>query len=129
LCRRAITVALLCLAGAAQARTFVVTANPDLTFTPSTLTIYQHDSVIFKNAGGAHNVRADNDSFWCADDCSQHRAPSAEAWQDTVTFNVVRTLGYYCEAHGDTTSGMRGTIVVIDRVFVDGFEVAPAAVP
>ena len=109
-------------AGVAHAATVVVTANPDLTFAPAMVTIHQYDKVTFQNAGGAHNVRADNNSFWCADDCSLHRSPSADAWQDTVTFNAVGTFGYYCEAHGDTTTGMRGAIVVIDRVFVDGFE-------
>ncbi len=67
-------------------------------------------------------MRADNNSFWCADDCSLHRAPSANAWQDTVTFRALGTFGYYCEQHGDLTSGMRGSIVVIDSVFADGFE-------
>jgi hypothetical protein len=67
-------------------------------------------------------VRADNNSFWCADDCSLHRAPSSGPWQDTITFNTLGTFGYYCEQHGDLSSGMRGTIIVIDRVFVDGFE-------
>ncbi|HEX4481617.1 MAG TPA: plastocyanin/azurin family copper-binding protein [Rudaea sp.] len=106
---------------AAHATTYVVTANPDLTFTPATITIYQHDRITFENAGGVHNVRANN-SFWCSDDCSLNRSPSSDAWQDTVPFNALGTFGYYCEQHGDLTSGMRGTIVVIDRIFVDGFE-------
>ena len=106
------------------ATTHTVTANSDLTFSPALITIYQHDKILFENAGGLHNVRADNNSFWCADDCSLHRAPSNNAWQDTVAFNALGTFGYYCEQHGDTTSGMRGTIVVIDRVFVDSFEAA-----
>ena len=94
-----------------------------MTFTPETITILQHDQITFVNAGGVHNVRADNNSFWCADDCSLHRAPSSAAWQDTITFNVVGTVGYYCEQHGDLTSGMRGVIVVIDEhIFGDGFE-------
>ncbi len=106
----------------ARATTYVVTATPDLAFDPTTITIYQHDKILFKNGGGLHNVRADNNSFWCSDDCSLHRAPSSDSWEDTVTFNALGTFGYYCEQHGDTTSGMRGTIVVIDRIFVDGFE-------
>lgn len=93
-----------------------------MTFTPSAITIVQHDKITFENAGGLHNVRADNNSFWCADDCSLHRAPSGDAWQDTITFNTLGTFGYYCEQHGDLSSGMRGMIIVIDRVFVDGFE-------
>ena len=115
---------MLAFAGTAHAATYVVTANADLTFTPAAITIHQHDRITFENAGGLHNVRADNDSFWCADDCSLHRAPSSDAWQDTVTFNALGTFGYYCEQHGDTTGGMRGTIIVIDRIFVDGFETA-----
>ena len=98
-----------------------------MTFTPATITIVQHDQITFENAGGVHNVRADNNSFWCADDCSLHRSPSSKAWQDTITFDTVGTFGYYCEQHGDLTSGMRGTIVVVtDAVFGDGFETAPA---
>lgn len=93
-----------------------------MTFTPGSITIYQYDKITFENAGGLHNVRADNDSFWCADDCSLHRSPSSDAWQDTVTFKALGTIGYYCEQHGDLNGGMRGAIVVIDRVFVDGFE-------
>ena len=107
------------------ATTYTVTANSDKTFTPATITIYQRDSIVFSNAGGLHNVRADNNSFWCADDCSLHRSPSSNPWQDTVTFNALGTFGYYCEQHGDTTSGMRGTIIVIDRIFVDGFDPPP----
>jgi len=41
-----------------------------------------------------------------------------------VRFNQLGTIGYYCDQHGDTTSGMRGAITVIDRVFVDGFDTA-----
>ncbi|MEP6484613.1 MAG: plastocyanin/azurin family copper-binding protein [Rudaea sp.] len=110
----------------AWAATYTVTADSAMTFTPATITIYQYDKILFENAGGLHNVRADNNSFWCADDCSLHRSPSSSAWQDTVTFNALGTVGYYCEQHGDTTSGMRGAIIVIDRIFVDGFDSPPS---
>ena len=111
----------------AQVATYVVTANPDLTFTPATITIVQHDKITFQNAGGVHNVRADNNSFWCADDCNLHRAPSSDAWHDTITFNTLGTFGYYCEQHGDLTGGMRGTIIVIDdHIFGNGFEIQSA---
>jgi plastocyanin len=98
-----------------------------MTFTPATITIVQHDQITFENAGGVHNVRADNNSFWCSDDCSLHRSPSSNPWQDTVTFDTIGTFGYYCEQHGDLTGGMRGTIVVVaDPIFADGFETTPA---
>ena len=117
----ALAVALVAVADA-QARTFVVTANEDMTFTPAQLTIYQGDVVRFVNGGGLHNVRADDDSFICALDCNLHGAPSSQPWQVSRTFNRLGDTGYYCEQHGDLTSGMRGSIFVIDRIFVDGFD-------
>jgi plastocyanin len=108
----------------AQARTFVVTANEDMTFTPAQLTIFQGDIVRFVNGGGLHNVRADDGSFICALDCNLHGAPSSQPWQVSRTFNRLGDIGYYCEEHGDLTSGMRGSITVIDRLFVDGFDPA-----
>jgi plastocyanin len=106
----------------AVANTYIVTANADMTFTPSYLVIYQYDTVIFQNAGGLHNVHADNDAFICAINCTTKNAPSTQSWSVPVQFRHLGDFGYYCEAHGDLTSGMRGEIVVIDRVFVDGFE-------
>lgn len=110
---------------AAPARTFNVTANPDMTFTPAYLVIYQNDTVVFSNAGGTHNVRADNNSFICAINCTTKNAPSTEPWSVPVQFKHLGDIGYFCEAHGDLTGGMRGEILVIDRVFVDGFEPTP----
>lgn len=124
------TVAAILMAGAisAAANTYVVTANSDMTFTPDNLTIYQHDQIIFENAGGTHNIHADNNSFVCGDDCSIHNGPSSNPWQHTITFNSIGTVGYYCDAHASfdamsqECSGMCGSITVIDRIFVDGFE-------
>ena len=129
----------LALAGAPalQAKTYVVTANPDMTFTPDPLIIYEHDQVTFESPGGVgtlytHNVHADNNSFICGDDCSLHSAPSSNPWQHTITFNSLGAIGYYCDAHAafdpmsGVCSGMCASISVIDRIFVDGFE---AAVP
>jgi len=118
----ALALAALLGAGVVRAATYVVTANDDMTFTPSSLTIYQHDQVTFKNAGGLHNVHADNGSFICGADCSLHTGPSSIAWQHTLTFNALGVLDYSCDQHGDLTTGMRGSISVIDRVFVDGFD-------
>jgi plastocyanin len=109
-------------AAAAQARTVEVIANPDMTFTPATLTIHQYDRVVFRNGGGVHNVVADDNRFRCAVNCNTNTAPSALAWSAGVQFTQLGSIGYYCEQHGNTTSGMRGLIVVIDRIFVDGFD-------
>jgi plastocyanin len=106
----------------AQARTFIVSANRDLTFTPASITIYKGDTIRFVNRGGLHNVHADDNRFICSVNCSTNNAPSDAMWSVVVRFNQLGTIGYYCDQHGDTTSGMRGSITVIDRVFVDGFD-------
>lgn len=123
--RRAAITALLSGAAIAHAAIYTVTANPDMTFTPADITIFAGDTIAFENAGGVHNVRADNDAFWCSINCTTDRAPSATLWRATVRFAHPGTFGYYCEAHGDLGGGMRGSITVIDRVFVDGFEEGP----
>lgn len=109
----------------AHAAVFVVSANPDMTFTPAAITIYQGDTIRFVNAGGLHNVHADDGSFICALDCSLHTAPSIAAWQINRRFDRLGTIGYYCDQHGNQNGGMRGSITVIDRIFVDGFDLQP----
>ena len=118
-------IAALVICAAAEARVFVVTANPDLTYTPASITIHQGDSIRFENAGGVHNVHADDDRFKCSINCSTNNAPSDELWSDVVRFNQLGTIGYYCDQHGDLQGGMRGSITVIDRLFVDGFDPVP----
>jgi len=118
-------VVLLVLAAPAGAAVHVVTASDDMTFTPADITIHQGDIVRFVNGGGLHNVRADDGSFVCALDCSLHTSPSNAPWQVSVRFNRLGAFGYFCEQHGDLTTGMRGMIRVIDRVFVDGFDATP----
>jgi plastocyanin len=118
------SLALLASAGA-RATVYVVTANPDLTFTPAAITIYQGDAIRFENAGGLHNVHADDNRFICSVNCSTDNAPSKEPWSVVVRFSQLGTIGYYCDQHGNTTSGMRGSVTVIDRIFVDGFDTPP----
>ena len=69
-------IASLLAAAPASAAVFTVTANPDMTFSPAEITLYQGDAIVFVNGGGVHNVRADNDSFRCAVNCSNHGEPS-----------------------------------------------------
>lgn len=112
----------LAVSVAAAARTFEVVANPDMTFTPATLVIYQYDRIVFRNGGGLHNVVADDNRFRCSLNCNTNTAPSSQPWSSGLQFTRLGDIGYYCEQHGDTGSGMRGLIRVIDRVFVDGFD-------
>lgn len=124
--RIAAALAVMCC-GVARAAIHVVTANPDLTFTPAAITIYQGDTISFENAGGVHNVHADNNRFICSVNCTTNNAPSDAAWRANVQFNQPGTFGYYCDAHGDLSGGMRGAVTVIDRIFVDGFDAAPTS--
>lgn len=84
-----------------------------LMFSPSSVTINVGDTVTFTNAGGTHNVAADDGSFRCAEGCDAtggNGDPNNDNWTSTVTFNQAGTFGYHCEVHG--TMGMTGTIVV-----------------
>jgi len=89
----------------------------NLVFTPKTLSINAGDTVTFTNAGGpAHNVRADDGSFRCANGCDGDGGngnTSSALWSFTKTFNTPGTIKYYCEAHGDRGGiGMAGSITV-----------------
>lgn len=89
----------------------VVTANPDLTFTPNNLTIVQGDTVTFNNAGGFHNVTATTGptTFRCANGCDGaggNGNPSGNAWSATVTFPTPGQVPFFCEAHGQIMSGV-----------------------
>lgn len=114
--------ALLLLEHPAAAAEHVVTAYSNLTFSPAAITIHQGDTIRFENGGGPHNVHADDDRFVCSVNCTTDNAPSSTKWSVVVRFDELGTFGYYCDKHGGTGGGMRGSIVVVDRVFVDGFE-------
>lgn len=117
--------ALACTGMGAQARVYVVLAEPDLTFRPASITIHQGDSIRFENYGGVHNVHADNNRFICSVNCTTDNTPSDLPWSVVVHFSQLGTFGYFCDQHGNLTGGMRGSVTVIDRVFVDGFDAGP----
>jgi plastocyanin len=115
------------LADSAAAIEHLVTANPDLTFSPASLVVARGDTVRFHNGGGTHNVHADDDRFVCSVNCTTNNGPNGADWSAVVAFDEAGTFGYYCEKHGGTGSGMRGTIIVVDdHVFADGFDAAAA---
>jgi plastocyanin len=89
--------------------------NAVLMFSPSNLTIDAGDSVVFTNAGGAHNVHADDESFRCARGCDGGTSagngdPSPDEWHATVTFDHPGSVSYHCDNHAGM--GMTGTITV-----------------
>lgn len=120
---RLLVAAALFASGAAAAATHTVIVGgstggyygdtPTLMFNPADLTIDAGDSVVFSNAGGAHNVHADDESFRCASGCDGaggNGNPSADAWHATVTFDHAGNVAYHCDNHG--SMGMVGTITV-----------------
>jgi len=115
-------VVLALAAASAHATVYVVTANEDMTFRPADITLHQGDAIRFENAGGIHNVHADDNRFICSLNCTTNNAPSDLPWSVVVRFDRLGTIGYFCDQHGNTTSGMRGSVTVIDRLFVDGFD-------
>jgi plastocyanin len=97
--------ALVC-ASAFAADHRVTVGGAALTFSPKTLTIDAGDTVTFVNAGGMHNVAADNGSFRSGD-------PTNAAFSFTQTFATAGTFAYFCEIHGGPGGvGMAGSITV-----------------
>jgi plastocyanin len=95
-------------------------ANVDVTvggigtvFTPASVDIHVGDSVTWRNAGGLHNVAADDGTF--------SNSVSTSAWTFSHTYNSAGTFGYHCQEHGGPGVGMFGTVHVTS--------VAPAPQP
>ncbi len=93
------------LAASARAATHTVTVGPGLAFHPQTLTIMAGDTVVWTNAGGSHDVHADDNSYF--------NSPSPAAWTFSHTFAAPGTEGYYCTIHGRPGLGMYGEVVVL----------------
>jgi plastocyanin len=74
-------------------------------FSPPTVTVQAGQPVCWTwSQSIAHNVHADDDSFTSG-------APATQGNFQT-TFNTPGNYGFYCQVHGSTTGGMRGTIIV-----------------
>ena len=89
-----------------QGATFeVAVGGSGLVFTPAALNIHLGDTVTWRNAGGFHNVKADDGSF-------RSGSVSGSAWTFSHTYNSAGTFGYHCEEHGVPGAGMFGTVNV-----------------
>lgn len=73
-------------------------------YAPKTLTIQPGDTVRWTNAGGSHNVQADDGSFG--------NTVSSSAWSFSHVFNTPGEFGYHCAPHGSPGFGMFGTVRV-----------------
>src|SRR5881227_3639640 len=84
----ALAVLVLCAPAARAANHTVQVGGTGLIYTPRSLTIAAGDSVTWVNAGGMHNVTADDFSFRCAagcDDAGGDGDPSTNSWSATRT--------------------------------------------
>lgn len=90
----------------ARAATVNVTVGgADLAFDPATVHINVGDTVVWTNAGGTHDVHADDNSFF--------NTASGTAWTFSHTFTAGGLVGYYCTIHGAAGGiGMAGSVVV-----------------
>jgi plastocyanin len=95
---------LITLAAPSRAATHTVTVGPDLGFHPLSLTIAAGDTVVWTNAGGTHDVHADDNGFF--------NSPSPSDWTFSHTFTAAGTVGYHCTIHGRAGLGMYGEIIV-----------------
>jgi plastocyanin len=77
-----------------------VTANPDITWNPGTVTVDVGDTVHWHNNGGLHNVVLDNGSF------TGPLAPSSENWDTQFKFTTPGRFGYHCGNHGQSMTGV-----------------------
>ncbi|MFL6263817.1 MAG: Calx-beta domain-containing protein [Thermoanaerobaculia bacterium] len=98
--------ALLAALPARGATVSVSVGGNDLAFHPAVVHVHPGDTVTWTNAGGFHNVKADDNSFG--------NPQSADAWTFSRTFTTLGTVGYHCEVHGGPSSGMFGTVIVED---------------
>jgi len=98
--------ALLAASPARGATVNVSVGGSDLAFHPAEVHIHPGDTVTWTNAGGFHNVKADDNSFG--------NAQSGDAWTFSHTFTALGTVGYHCEVHGGPGAGMFGTVIVED---------------
>ncbi len=94
-------------------------------FVPQILTIEQFSRVLFINAGGEHNVTADDDSFRCADGCRDDGIEGIDdytgfPWQFFMQFNQPGVFTYHCQNPAHTESAV--IHVLSDVIFVNGFE-------
>lgn len=82
-----------------------ITISGGVAFSPATVTVDPGQPVCWTWSGGSeHTVKGDDGSFTSG--------PPSTSGTFQRTFNAPGTYGYYCQVHGTTTSGMRGTVVV-----------------
>lgn len=77
-------------------------------FTPSTLTITQGDTVVWTNTSGSHNLNGTTTTF-PSNPASFGMSTTGTGWTYQHTFTVAGSYSYQCDPHAP---GMSGTITV-----------------
>jgi plastocyanin len=99
--------AVLTACPAALANNQAVTLDLSNTFTPSTVTVFQGETVTWNNTGGFHNVKFDDGSY------TQPASPQSAPWTVSRTFTTPGSFRYYCQVHGGPGGvGMSGIVNV-----------------
>ncbi|MFK7948055.1 MAG: lamin tail domain-containing protein [Saprospiraceae bacterium] len=86
-------------------------------FSPSSLTINQGDSVVWTNAGGFHNVNGTTTTYPANPVGFTNGAADGAAWVFGFKFDVAGSYTYQCDPHAG--GGMVGTITVNPAVTPD----------
>lgn len=81
-----------------------------LSFSPSSLTITQGDSVTWTNAGGFHNVNGSTATYASNPEGFANGGASSATWTYGFRFNTPGTYDYQCDPHAG--AGMTGQITV-----------------
>ena len=82
---------------------YTITAS-GMTFTPSSLTINQGDTVVFDNVSGFHNVNGTQATF-PTNPASFGNSPASAPWTYTFVFTVAGNYTYQCDIHAPNMSG------------------------
>lgn len=88
---------------------FIVTSS-GMTFSPSSITITQGDTVEWQNISGVHNVNGNQATYPTNPISFGNGAASSSSWTYSFVFNTVGTYNYQCDIH--VGGGMIGTVTV-----------------
>jgi plastocyanin len=80
-----------------------VVASPSNVWEPDTVNILAGEQVTFRNGGGLHNLKFE-------DEAVARNAPSSQPWTAVRRFDAAGRFGFVCEVHAG--QGMRGVVVV-----------------
>ncbi len=97
-----------------------VIASFEKTFTPQNLTIFVGETVLWKNAGGHHNVNGSIAKFPNNPDSFGFSVASDTMWTYQFTFTKKGAYDYVCDPH--EAEGMVGKVIVVEKEITTGFK-------